>query len=86
MESRIKIKASANEMNEKFYKTPEYYYVKYYNGEKNYKGNDDEKIIFECLIRHDEINEHLDRKAPYTFKTLEKKLEQEIKEYLEKGN
>ena len=84
MESYVKIKSSVNEMKQKFQKTPEYYYIKSYDGEKNYKGNDDEKIIFDCLIRHDEINDHLDRKAPYTFKTLEKKLEQEINEYLEK--
>ena len=85
MESYIKIKTSANKMNEKFQNTySPYYYIKYFNGVDNYKGNDDEEIVFDCLIRHNEIGtKKIERKEPYTFKTLEETLEKRCKEFEE---
>lgn len=84
-ESDVKIKASLNEMIKEFNESPsKYYYVKYYNGDENYKGNDDEKIVFEALLRHNEIgNRSIKRSSPYTFETLEKTFEKYIKEYQE---
>lgn len=85
MESYIKIKASTNKMNEEFKNgCSPYYYVKYFNGKENYNGNDDEEIIFNCLIRHNEIgNRNIERSAPYTFKSLEEVLEKKCKEFEE---
>ena len=82
-ESRIKIRATTNEMNKNFNENPsKYYYVKYFNGEKYYKGKDNVPIVFETLIRHNEIgNRSIERSAPYTFETLEKTLEEKVKEY-----
>lgn len=84
-ECYVKIKASLDEMVKNFNEVPsKYYNVKYYNGEKNYNGNNEEKIIFEVLLRHNEIgNRSIKRSSPYTFETLEKKLEKCVKEYEE---
>ena len=82
-ESIIKIQATTNEMNKNFYETPsKYYYIKYFNGEKNYKGKDNIPIVFETLIRHNEIgNRSIERNTLYTFESLEKILEEKVKEY-----
>lgn len=81
-ESDIKIRASYNEMMKKFNEYCDYYQIKYCDCEKTYKGSDEEPIIFEVLLRHDEIgNKSIERGAPYTFKSLEKTLEKYIKEY-----
>ncbi|MBO5183372.1 MAG: hypothetical protein J6B64_03125 [Bacilli bacterium] len=86
MESLIKIRSSLNKMNNEFENgNSPYYYIKYYDGSKMYKNNDDEVIIFECLIRHNEIGEKtIERSTPYTFKSLESTLEKLCKEYEEK--
>lgn len=83
MESYIKIKSSTNRMNEEFTNSNSpYYYIKYFNGNENYKGDNEEEIVFECLIRHNEIgNRKIERSAPYTFETLEKTLEKKCKAY-----
>lgn len=83
-ESRIKIKSTVNEINKHFKECPsKYFYIKYFNGEKNYKGNDDEKITFEVLIRHNEIgNRDIERKQAYTLETLEQTLAEKVKEYI----
>ena len=88
MESYIKIKASLNKMRYEFENGDSpYYYVKYFSGDDTYDGNDDKEIIFECLIRHNEIgNRKIERSAPYTFNTLEKILEKKCKEYEEEKN
>lgn len=85
MESHIKIRASLNRMKQEFSKgNSPYYFIKYYNGTKDYKNNDNEPIIFECLIRHNEIgNRKIERSTPYTFETLESTLERKCKEYEE---
>lgn len=85
MESYVKIKSSLNEMEQKFNKSNSIYYcVKYYDGTKNYKNDNNELIVFECLIRHNEIgNRKIERSAPYTFETLESTLKQKCKEYEE---
>lgn len=85
MESYIKIKASTNRINKEFEKgNSPYYYIKFFNGENNYKGDDEEEIVFECMIRHNEIGERtIERSTPYTFETLEKTLEQKCKEFEE---
>lgn len=85
MESYIKIKTSANRMNDEFSKSKSlYYYIKYFDGHDNYKGDNQEEIVFECMIRHNEIgNRTIERSAPYTFETLEKTLEKKCKEYEE---
>lgn len=77
MGSYIKIKSLANIMNEDFINVNSpYYYIKYFN------GDDNKEIIFECLIRHNEIgNKKLQRAMSYTFKTLEKILKKKCKEY-----
>ena len=86
-ESRIKIKASVNEIYRHFKKCPsQLFYIKYYNSEFNgvqhYKENDNEAILFEVLIRHNEIGKRtLERKQPYTLSSLEKKLSDLVKEY-----
>lgn len=83
-ESRIKIKSTVNEMDKNFRACPsEYYYIKHYNGSKNYKGNDNETIVFEVLLRHNEIGKrNIERSQPYTFDTLEKTLSEKVKEYI----
>lgn len=80
-ESDIKIKASHNEMVKQFNESPsKYYYIKSYNGEKNYKGDDDEKIVFDVHIRHNEIGKRrVERTQPYTFETLEEILSKKVK-------
>lgn len=82
-ESRIKIKSTVNEISKNFNENPsKYFYIKYYNGEKNYKGNDDEEIVFDVLIRHNEIGKrNIERKQPYTIETLEQVLSKKVKEY-----
>lgn len=82
-ESIIKIKATVNEMNKQFKDCPSpYYYIKYFNGEKNYKGKDDEPIVFEVRIRHNEIGgKNIERTHPYTFETLEKTLSKKVREF-----
>lgn len=86
-ESDVKIRASHNEMLKEFNESPsKYYYVKYFNGEKNYKGDDDEQIVFDAHLRHNEIgNRSIERSNPYTFKSLEETIEKYVKEY-EKEN
>lgn len=83
MESRIKIKASLNKMESKFKDSNSpYYFIKYYDGTENYKNDDKEEIIFDCLIRHNEIgNRKVERSAPYTFETLESSLKKKCMEY-----
>ena len=83
MESRIKIKSSLNTMKSKFKDSNSpYYFIKYYDGADNYKNDDNEIIMFDCLIRHNEIgNRRIARTAPYTFETLESTLEEKCKEY-----
>lgn len=77
-ESHIKIKASANEINKHFEENPS----KYFDGEKNYKNNDNEKIVFKVLIRHNEIgNRSIERSQPYTLKKLEEILAHKVIEY-----
>lgn len=85
MESHIKIKSSLIEMDNKFYNSNSpYYFIKNYDGSKNYKDDDNELIVFECLIRHNEIgNRKIERSTPYTFKTLETTLENKCREYEE---
>lgn len=82
-ESRLKIKASANEINKYFETNPsELFYIKWFNGEKNYTGDDDKIIVFETLIRHNEIrNRNIERSSPYTLQTLEKVLKEKVEEY-----
>lgn len=82
-ESWIKIRATANEMNKNFYNQDlsEFYFIKYFKG-KNYDGKDDVPIVFETMIRHNEIgNRTIERSSPYTFETLEKTLAEKVKEY-----
>ena len=83
MESYIKIKSSTKRMNEEFNNSNSpYYYIKSFNSCVNYKENTEEDIIFECLIRHNEIGKgKVERTAPYTFETLEKTLAKLCKEY-----
>lgn len=83
-ESRIKIRATVNEINKNFRECPsKYYYIRHYDGSKNYKENDDEPIVFEVLIRHNEIGKRsIERKNPYTFDSLEKTLTQKVTEYI----
>lgn len=83
MESRIKIKTSLNKMESKFNNSNSpYYYIKYYDGSENYNNDDNELIVFNCLIRHNEIGERtIERPSPYTFETLESILEKKCKEY-----
>lgn len=85
MDSYVKIKSSLNKMEQNFNKSnSKYYYIKYYNGTKNYKNDKNEPIVFECLIRHNEIgNRKIERSSPYTFETLESTLKQKCKEYEE---
>lgn len=82
-ESRIKIRATTNEINKNFNETPsKYYNIKYFKGEKYCKGKDDVPIVFETLIRHNEIgNRSIERSSPYTLDTLEKTLEKKVKDY-----
>lgn len=82
-ESRLKVKASVNEINKHFSTNPsKYFYIKWFNGEKNYTGDDNKIIVFETLIRHNEIgNRKIERSSPYTLQTLEKVLEEKVKEY-----
>lgn len=82
-ESRIKIRATANEINKNFNETPsKYYNIKYFKGEKYCEGKDDVPIVFETLIRHNEIgNRSIERSSPYTLDTLEKTLEEKVKQY-----
>lgn len=82
-ESDVKIRASHNEMLKEFNESSsKYYYVKYFNGEKNYKGDDDEQIVFDAHLRHNEIgNRSIERSNPYTFKSLEETIEKYVKEY-----
>lgn len=82
-ESRIKIKASVNEIYKHFKESPsKYFYIRHYNGDKYYKGNDNELIIFEARIRHNEIgNRSIERSNPYTLVTLEKILSEKVKEF-----
>lgn len=88
-ESWIKIRASVNEIYNHFEKSPsELFYIKWYNSEYNniqhYKGNDEEVITFEALIRHNEIgNRTIERSAPYTLDSIEKTLTKKVKEYEE---
>lgn len=80
-ESDVKIKASLNEIRKEFEKSPsKYYYIKYFNGKENYKGDDDEKIVFNVHLRHNEIGKRsIERKNPYTLDTLEKTMEKYVK-------
>jgi len=82
-ESRVKIRATANEINKHFKDCPsEYFYIKYFNGEKNYTGDDDKVIVFETLIRHNEIGgRNIERSSPYTLQSLEKILKEKCEEY-----
>ena len=82
-ESRIKIIATVNEINKHFKECPsEYFYIKSFNGEKNYNGNDNEIITFETLIRHNEIgNRTIERSSPYTISSLEEKMSKLVNEY-----
>lgn len=82
-ESRLRIKASANEINEHFNKCPsELFYIKWFNGEKNYTGDDNKVIVFETLIRHNEIGGRtIERSSPYTLQTLEKTIKEKVEEY-----
>ena len=82
-ESRVKIKASANEINKHFNENPSpYFNIKYFNGEKYYTGDDEKIITFETLIRHNEIGERsIERSSPYTLKSLEKNLKEKVEEY-----
>ena len=82
-ESRVKIRATANEINKHFKECPsEYFYIKYFNGEKYYTGDDDKVIVFETLIRHNEIGgRNIERSSPYTLQTLEKILKEKVEEY-----
>lgn len=82
-ESILKIKASVNEINKHFETNPsELFYIKWFNGEKNYTGDDDKIIVFETLIRHNEIgNRNIERSSPYTLQTLEKVLKEKVEEY-----
>lgn len=77
MESYIKIRSSLNKMIDRFNNDySNYYYIKYYNA-INYNDNinaDKDILTFECLIRHNELEKNIiERKYPYTFKTLDKK-------------
>lgn len=82
-ESRIKIKASVNEINKHFETNPsKYFYIKWFNGEKNYTGDDNKNIVFETLIRHNEIgNRSIERSSPYTLQSLENTLKENVEEY-----
>lgn len=82
-ESKIKIKATTNEMIETFDTCPsKYYNIRHYDGSANYNGDDEEIIIFDVTIRHNEIgNTSIERKQPYTFDSLEKVLLKKVKEY-----
>jgi len=84
-ESWVKIKASINEIDKNFKNCPsQLYHIKYYDSTKEYKGNLDEKIIFNTLIRHVEIgNRKLERSQSYTLDTLEKNLTEKVKKYNE---
>lgn len=84
-ESRVKIKASANEINKHFNTNPsEYFYIKWFNGEKYYTGDDSKIIVFETLIRHNEIGKrNIERSSPYTLQTLEKVIKEKVEEYEE---
>ena len=82
-ESWIKIRATLNEMNKNFddQDLSEYYFIKWFKA-LNYKGKDDMPIVFETMIRHNEIgNRNIERSSPYTFATLEKTLFEKVKEY-----
>ena len=82
-ESRLKIKASVNEISKHFKECPsKYFYIKYYNGEKNYTGDDNKTIVFETFIRHNEIgNRSIERSSPYTLQSLENTLIEKVEEY-----
>lgn len=86
-ENYVKIKASVNEIYKHFKDCPSHlFYIKSYNSEYNgvqhYKGNDDEIISFEALIRHNEIgNRTIDKSYPYTLDSLEKTIAEKVKEY-----
>lgn len=84
-ESYIKIKSSYNELKKEMDESKDpYFYIKYFDGDKTYKGDDNEKIIFEALIRHNEIgNKSVERSAPYTLSTLKKTMEKYVKKYEE---
>lgn len=90
-ESWIKIKASANEIQKHLEQSPsQLFNIKCYKSEygdvQHYKGNNDEIISFEVLIRHNEIgNRTIERSLPYTLDSLERTLAQQVKEY-EKEN
>ena len=79
-ESDVKIKASLNEIRKEFEISPsKYYYIKYFNSKENYKGDDDEKIVFDVHLRHNEIGKRsIERKNPYTLETLEKTMEKYV--------
>ncbi|MBO6244359.1 MAG: hypothetical protein J6O41_07365 [Clostridia bacterium] len=82
-ESRVKIRATANEINKHFKECPcKYFYIKYFNGEKYYTGDDDKVIVFETLIRHNEIGgRNIERSSPYTLQSLENVLKEKVEEY-----
>lgn len=82
-ESRVKIRATVNEINKHFKECPsEYFYIKYFNGEKYYTEDDDKVIVFETLIRHNEIGgKNIERPSPYTLQSLENVLKEKVKEY-----
>lgn len=82
-ESYIKIKASYNELKKEFDESKDpYFYIKYFDADKNYNGDDNEKIVCEALIRHNEIgNRSVERSAPYTLSSLKKTMEKYVKEY-----
>ena len=56
--------------------------IKHFKGDKYCEGKEDVPIVFETLIRHNEIGDRsIERSSPYTLDTLEKTLKEKIKEY-----
>ena len=82
MESDIKIRTSLKRMQEEFKKSDsKYYYIKNYHHNGKIE-NDNRSVVFECLIRHNEIgNNSIERGKPYSFEELEKELEIKCEEY-----
>ena len=77
MESLIKVRSTINEMNDRFYNDySKHYYVKYFNALNwNEEIKNDEKITFECLIRHSELEKNVIEGKTFTFKELDRKFD-----------
>lgn len=70
MESKVRIRATLNEMNDFFDGCPDIgYSVKSFDASGTYKGNPNAEIIFNCVVKHPKINGELENRV-YTFSEL----------------